>query len=931
MARQSLLSVLLDLNADGFEKGLQKAQRSMRRTANDLKRSGANLTRNVTAPLALIGASSFKVAADFEQSMAKVKAVSGATAGEFKNLKDNAMELGRTTRFSASEVSALQLEFSKLGFTADEITKVTGATLSLAQATGSDLAQSAEVAGSTLRAFSLDASETQRVTDVMAASFSSSALDMGSFQDSMKFVAPVAKKAGLSIEETTAMLAQLANNGIKGSSAGTALRRILSTVGATGGDVKEKLANLSKEVITLGDAKDEVGRTAQSAFLVLKDGLSDVDNLTTSFQNSEGAAGDMAAIMDDTAEGAMKRMQSAVEGAQIAIGTALAPAVVDVADAIGNMAQKFSELSPAMQKTIVGLGAFTASIGPAKMVTGNLMGVMSKSKTAVKALGSAMKFLAANPVMAVVTALGLIVTAAIAFNASTDGMTEKQREQLKVTREQNIELAKQAGLLKKATNLDAGTASISELRAGISQLTQDIEKINVKALQDAVTVDLTAMPGKKIQLGDEFKEINPESKKQIEEGLRTQLSILTGQAVSQGLFGDDALAFIKQGLDKKLDNVVAAYRKGLLDKKSELSKALEEATAADQGGDSGGGGEETVVPIKIAPTFQTEGDGVSKLMDKLSADLNSAFSALSLTGDEQAHADALAQAYGRAAQAAAEIGDMGLAQELQAQANAAAEVDKLAPIMENLQQKMGIAKLQSEAFGNSFDLVGAQSAALQEAITQMLELGLEPTSYVVENLITKMNNLGEGTTEMNAGMLAVAENLGSTFSTMFSDMANAQAELAQAVADGEMTMAQASAEGQRKRVKAARNAALQLVKIFLAESLAGVIKESFTKAPPPIAAGIAAAGVAGVNALFNSLVKLKEGGMVMGPQLALIGDNPSGKEAVIPFEKMGRFLDMAGANDSRSQEHVLAATISGADIVLSNERASRNRKRVRNF
>ena len=117
---------------------------------------------------------------------------------------------------------------------------------------------------------------------------------------------------------------------------------------------------------------------------------------------------------------------------------------------------------------------------------------------------------------------------------------------------------------------------------------------------------------------------------------------------------------------------------------------------------------------------------------------------------------------------------------------------------------------------------------------------------MVENLITKMQNLGEGTEEMNAGMLAVAENLGSTFSTMFSDMANAQAELAQAVADGEMTMAQASAEGQRRRVKAARNAALQLVKIFLAESLAGVIKESFTKAPPPIAAGIAAAGVAGV-------------------------------------------------------------------------------------
>ena len=133
------------------------------------------------------------------------------------------------------------------------------------------------------------------------------------------------------------------------------------------------------------------------------------------------------------------------------------------------------------------------------------------------------------------------------------------------------------------------------------------------------------------------------------------------------------------------------------------------------------------------------------------------------------------------------------------------------------------------------------------------------------------------------------------------------------------------------RVKAARNAALNLIKIFLAESLAGVIKESFTKAPPPIAAGLAAAGVATVNALFNSLVKLKEGGLTTGPTLALIGDNPSGKEAVIPFEKMGRFLDMAGARNSQPQAMQLTARISGRDILLTNERAHDQRTRVRNF
>jgi len=875
MARQSLLSVLLDLNADGFEKGLKKAQRSMRGTANKLKRSGANLTRNVTAPLALIGGASFKAAADFEAGMAKVKAVSGATAGEFKNLRDNALELGRSTRFSAREVSALQLEFSKLGFTADEITQVTGATLSLAQATGSDLAQSAEVAGSTLRAFGLDASETQRVTDVMAASFSSSALDMGSFQDSMKFVAPVAKAAGLSIESTTAMLAQLANNGIKGSAAGTSLRRILSTVGATGGDVKEKLAGLSKEVITLGDAKDEVGRTAQSAFLVLKEGLADVDNLTTSFQNSEGAAGDMAAVMDDTADGALKRMQSAVEGAQITIGNALAPAVLEAVKTVENLATKFSNLSEGTQGFIVKAGMAVAAIGPFKSTLGSLIGVMARSETATKLLAATTKILnttmRANPFAIVATGIGLLVGGLIMLNSETEeaaGVTDKLAE---ATKDLSLEERK-------------------------------------RKVEDAI-----------------------ENQKQMVELLQKEKDVKQG-IVDEG-FGGRALKELrdsKAALDAA--NKELAQMEALLLKINSAAEAVDPTGSGTGTGSTGTGGSQTGTetgPIEITP-IEFDTDPLSQAMIQLSEDVLAAQAALDLTGDAAQHADALASAYSKAAQAAMELGDVQLAQELQAQADAAQEVDKVAAVMQNLQEELGLAKLQSEAFGQSFDFVGAQSAALQQAINDMLELGLKPTSAEVAKLIEKMQNLGTGTEEMHSGMVAVAENLGNVFSTMFSDMATAQDELAEAVASGEMTMAEAAVESQKKRVKAARNAALNIARIFLAEALAGVIKESFTKAPPPIAAGIAAAGVATVNALFNRLVSLKEGGMTLGPQLALIGDNPSGKEAVIPLEKMGRFLSMAGVQNA-PQEVIVTGKIKGRDIHLTNERNSIQKTRQRGF
>jgi hypothetical protein len=386
MASLGDLILKLGVNAREFDKGLGKSMRKLNTFGKNTKKLGKSLTTSLTLPLAAIGGASFKVAADFEASMAQVKAVSGATADEFKLLEQNALDLGSSTKFTASEVSGLQLEFSKLGFSAQEITKVTESTLALAQATGSDLATSAEVAGSTLRGFGLDASETARVTDVMAASFSSTALDMSSFQDSMKFVAPVAKAAGISIEQTTAMLGALANNGIKGSQAGTALRRIISELGATGGDVAGALENLAGKGLNLADAKDEVGRSAQSALLVLMENIGVTNELTGSFNNASGTAKEMAGIMDDTSAGSLARMRSALEGAGIVIGKTLAPHIEKLAGFISSIATKFSNLSDKTQKTILIMGGLAAAIGPLLVVIPSLVSAIGTIKIALTAM-----------------------------------------------------------------------------------------------------------------------------------------------------------------------------------------------------------------------------------------------------------------------------------------------------------------------------------------------------------------------------------------------------------------------------------------------------------------------------------------------------------------------------------------------------------------
>ena len=170
-----------------------------------------------------------KVIMDFEKANSSLKAITGATDEEMNKLKETAKQLGSTTAFTASQVVELQTEFAKLGFTTKQIDNATESTLDLALASGTTLAESASVVGNTLGGLGLSAIETQRVVDVMAKSFTSSALDMEKFKESMKLVAPASRAVGKSVEETTALLGTLANAGISGSNAGTALKSVIYT------------------------------------------------------------------------------------------------------------------------------------------------------------------------------------------------------------------------------------------------------------------------------------------------------------------------------------------------------------------------------------------------------------------------------------------------------------------------------------------------------------------------------------------------------------------------------------------------------------------------------------------------------------------------------------------------------------------------------
>jgi len=270
---------------------------------------------------------------EFEFVMAKVNAISGATEQEFAALTASAEDLGRTTFFTAEQVGQLQLNFSKLGFSADEIMSAQKATLDLATATGSDLARSATVAASAIRGFGLDASETQRVVDVMAVAFSTSALDIEKFQTSMTKVAPIAKAAGFSIEDTTTIMAKLSDAGIEASIAGTSLRNILLKMQDPSSDLSKSfgmtihsldelipaMRNFSKEGGSMADVLGVVDLRQAAAFELMLANVDILNDYRNSLKESGGEAARMAGIVGNTLQGAFLRLPSATEGLAISI------------------------------------------------------------------------------------------------------------------------------------------------------------------------------------------------------------------------------------------------------------------------------------------------------------------------------------------------------------------------------------------------------------------------------------------------------------------------------------------------------------------------------------------------------------------------------------------------------------------------------------
>lgn len=357
------ISIIVAANIKGLETGLGKANSSLAKFASGAARMGSLLTFAITAPLAALGKAAVNTFVEFEDSMMKVNVVTGATAEEFELLTNAAKKLGAKTRFTARQFSDLQLTLGRKGFDPTQILAMEEAIAKLALATGEDLNLAANVVANSLNAFNLESDESSRVANTLASAASNSSIALNTFSTAFGHAGSAAHAVGVDVEELSAMMGVLMDNGIKASKAGTGLRKIFIKLNEEGIPFNETLKDMASGAMSLNDAELLVGETAAQQLLILSNQLDKVNELTEGYRTNTGVLDDMAQKMSETTKNKIAVMNSAIEAMNTVIGELIVEQLLPFIEKITELATAFTELEPHTQKNIIFIGELAAAMG----------------------------------------------------------------------------------------------------------------------------------------------------------------------------------------------------------------------------------------------------------------------------------------------------------------------------------------------------------------------------------------------------------------------------------------------------------------------------------------------------------------------------------------------------------------------------------------
>lgn len=406
----------------------------------------------VSAAVTGLGVASVKTAADFESGMSRVAAISGAAGDDMDALSKKAREMGAKTKFSASEAASAMEYMAMAGWKTEDMLGGIEGVMNLAAASGEDLATTSDIVTDALTAFGLSASDSGHFADVLAAASSNANTNVSMMGETFKYCAPIAGALGFSVEDTAEAIGLMANAGIKGSQAGTALRTIMNNLsgevkicGANIGEVEIATTNADGSMRELSDiladcraafaglsesekaaaAESLVGKNAMSGFLALMNaGEGDINKLSGAIENCDGKAQEMADTMNNNLEGQLTILKSQLQELAISFGEILLPAVKNIVGFIQKFVDVLNSLPPGVKETIVTVGLIVAALGPVLIIVGKIIsavgtimtivpklaGVINVVKGAFAALNATML---ANPIVLIIAAIAALVAAFI--------------------------------------------------------------------------------------------------------------------------------------------------------------------------------------------------------------------------------------------------------------------------------------------------------------------------------------------------------------------------------------------------------------------------------------------------------------------------------------------------------------------------------------
>lgn len=378
--------------------------------------AGKSLTRHLTAPITAIGAASVKVGIDFDSAMSQVAATMGTTTDQIQELRDFAKEMGATTQFSATEAAEGLNYMALAGYDAEQSMNMLPTVLNLAAAGNMDLAKASDMVTDAQSALGLSMDETEAMVDQMAKTASTTNTSVEQLGEAYLTVGGTAKVLRGGTEELSAVLGLLADNGVKGSEGGTALRNILLSLSAPTdkaanqldalgvsvfdaegnmrsmedvfGDLNAALASMTDEEKTQAISNIFNKRDLKSVNALLGTSADRWEEVSGAISDADGAAAQMADTQLDNLQGSLTFLKSSLEGAAIAISDVLAPWIRKLADWIQSLIARFNSLSPQAQKVVVVIGAIAAAIGPLLVVIGTLISSVGKIKTILPKIGA---------------------------------------------------------------------------------------------------------------------------------------------------------------------------------------------------------------------------------------------------------------------------------------------------------------------------------------------------------------------------------------------------------------------------------------------------------------------------------------------------------------------------------------------------------------